>query len=231
MEKLKKIGFLVFGVICCALALALLSAAIFVGIFGRSGKELFIGGYGVVWVKTDSMNPTIPQKSYILIKKAAAEDVKEGDVIVFVSDDPSIEGQKNVHRVVRVFKDEAGRLFFNTRGDNPETNPKDDDYPASGEKLIGRHVTTLGFLSMMGRLLSEPNGLAVVLVAVFLIVGAMFLPQISILEKKTEEVRRAKKERLDELVRLEVERLKASGGLPEEAGSCEKNGTDGDPEA
>ena len=60
-----------------------------------SGKTVFIFGRSAMWVKTQSMEPTIPEKSYILVREATAEDVEEGDVIVFKSDDPELRGAMN----------------------------------------------------------------------------------------------------------------------------------------
>lgn len=221
--KARKIRLWVFSIIGYAVIFVLLVSAVFVMISSNSDGGAFVFGYSVMWVKTDSMNPTIPERSYILVEKAEAEEVGVGDVIVFVSDDPSIEGQRNVHRVKSVLKDEDGSVKFVTRGDNPVTNVKDDDYPASGDKLLGKYSKTLKFLSVIGRLLSNTVGIFVIIVLIISVLLVIYLPEITRIIKKAEEIKAERNETMDELVRLEVERLKANGGadVAFESGKCE----------
>lgn len=207
--KARKIRLIVFSVIGYSIIFILLASAVFVLVSHSNGNTPFIGGYGLLWVKTGSMQPTIPERSYILIERAGPEEVENGDVIAFVSDDPAIEGQTNVHRVVGKTVNEQGIIEFTTRGDNVRTNIKEDDYPASGEKLIGKYVKTLAFLSIMGRTLSNTVGVFVLIIVIMSILMIIYLPDMSRIVKQAEEIRKNKKKEIDELVRLEVERLKA----------------------
>ncbi len=217
-NRIGKIRLIVFSVVGYSLIFVLLASAIFVFISNSMGKDPFIGNYSVMWVKTGSMEPLIPEHSYILVKKAEAESVELNDVIVFVSDDPEIEGQKNVHRVVGISESESGGLQFVTRGDNPETNRKNDDYPASGEKLVGKYVKTLSFLSVMGRVLSNTVGIFLLVVMIISILLVVYLPEISKIVKKAEEIKNEKDRTIEELVRLEVERLRQNGIDPSSDG-------------
>lgn len=213
--KKRKIRLWVFSVIGGAVILVILAAATYVVISGKNGKEPFIGGRCVMWVETGSMNPTIPERSYILVKKAEPDEVKRGDVIVFISDDPSIKGQRNVHRVVEIIEDEDKNRSFITKGDNVSTNPRNDDYPVPGKKLIGKHVRTLRFLSVMGRLLSSAVGFYIIIVVIIAVLMLIYSPEMAKVIKRADEIRNEKKKMIDELVRIEVERLKACGGIPE----------------
>lgn len=207
--KARKIRLIVFSVIGYSIILILLVSAVFVLVSHSNGNVPFIGGYGLLWVKTGSMEPVIPERSYILIERSEPEDVGLNDVIAFVSDDPAIEGQTNVHRVVGKTVNEQGIIEFTTRGDNSLTNFDDDDYPASGEKLVGKYIKTLSFLSVMGRTLSNTVGIFVLIVVILSILMIIYLPDMSRIVKQAEEIKKNKKKEIDELVRLEVERLKA----------------------
>ena len=48
-----------------------------------SASPIFLFNKTAMWVMTESMDPTIPPKTYILVEKASADDVQEGDIIVF----------------------------------------------------------------------------------------------------------------------------------------------------
>ena len=198
-----------------AIILALLLCTVFVLISHARGDVPFFGSHSVMWITTGSMEPTIPQRSYILIEKVQPQDISRGDVIVFISDDPDIAGQYNTHRVISVIGDYEA---FVTRGDNPETNPAEDRYPARAENLIGRCVKVLPALTLMGRFLSSTVGLFAMGVLIVTILMVMYLPDMARVMKQAEMAKREKEARMDELVRLEVERLKENAEKEKEEG-------------
>ena len=225
-KKKINIRLLVFSVTGYALILFLVVSAAFVLVSNAKGESPFIGGYSLMWVKTGSMAPLIPEKSYILVQKA---EVELRDVIAFVSDDPDISGQNNVHRVVGIDKDGEGNLLFTTRGDNADTNRTDDKYPARGENVLGKYVMTLPFMSLMGRILSTTVGLFAVIVFIIAVLLVIYMPEIAKVIKQADSIKTEKKAMMDELVRLEVERLKreaeaakTAGNAPEEAKKSEQ---------
>lgn len=166
-----------------------------------SGNILFIGGKSAMWVKTESMEPVIPQKSYILVQKATAADVKEGDVIIFRSDDPSLKNALNTHRVVEIV--DGGREFV-TKGDN---NIAADSYTAKADKIVGIYRKRLPVLSFLGRFLSTAGGITVMAILMLAIILISFLPDITEGMRKKEEVK--KQAEIDRLVQAEIEKLKA----------------------
>ena len=90
------------------------------------------------------MEDTIPTGAHILIKKTAPEDIKKGDIICFYSEDPKIYGYPNTHRVIEdPIKTDSGYEYV-TQGD---FNPLKDEVTAKGDKLIGRYVMQLTFLT------------------------------------------------------------------------------------
>ena len=133
------------------IVLALLAGMMF-NIIGAKmqGKVPQIFGYSVVNIISGSMEDTIPEGSYILVKKVSPEEVNIEDIICFYSSDPSISGLPNTHRVVKdPIITETG-IEFVTKGD---ANNGEDKYTAKGEKLIGRYVKTMdelgAFVSML----------------------------------------------------------------------------------
>ena len=104
------------------------------------GKVPNVLGYSVINIVSGSMEDTIPENSYILVKATSPEKIKRDDIICFYSSDPSILGIPNTHRVVAdPIVTETG-IEFVTRGD---ANAADDKYTAKGENLVGRYVKTM----------------------------------------------------------------------------------------
>ena len=108
------------------------------------GNVPYIFGYRVMQVISDSMRPTIAAETCIVIKKVdEVEDIKVGDVITFVSEDPRIEGFHNTHRVSEIVTDaETGELLLQTKGDAYETP---DAKLVSFDQVTGRFVGELPF--------------------------------------------------------------------------------------
>ena len=116
------------------------------------GKVPQVLGYSIVKIVSGSMEDTIPEDSYILVKATSPEKIKRDDIICFYSSDPSILGIPNTHRVVAdPIVTETG-IEFVTRGD---ANAADDKYTAKGENLVGRYVKTMdglgSFVDMLDR--------------------------------------------------------------------------------
>ena len=115
------------------------------------GKVPSILGYSIMHIVSGSMEEEIPQGSYILIKKISPDEVNQGDVICFYSDDPSIYGLPNTHRVVSEPINTENGLEFVTKGD---ANAAEDSVRARGDRLIGVYVKTLNGVSSFSDALS-----------------------------------------------------------------------------
>lgn len=111
-----------------------------------------ICGYSVFRVLTGSMEPTIPKDSFIIVDRVDASEIKEGDIISYFSQDPSLGGTVNTHRVISVEQTEDS-IVFETKGD---ANYTADNYPATSEVLIGKVVFVSHTLGKIVRLLSNP---------------------------------------------------------------------------
>lgn len=206
-KRARKIRLIAATVIASVVMAALILSIVAVVISHAQGGVPFLFGYSAVWIKSGSMEPTIARKSFILIEKTAPRDVAVGDVIVFVSDDPEILGERNTHRVTAIIGDAEA---FVTRGDNRETNKADDRYPASAGKLVGRYVKTLPFLSVMGRFLSSAVGIFAVVLIFLLILMLLYLPDMARIVRQAERAKKEKAALMDDLVKKEIERLRAA---------------------
>lgn len=98
---------------------------------------LFIGigprfGWEAIPVLSGSMEPALKVGGEIITKPAKLEEIKVGDIITFQT------GEKEVtHRVVGIYPDEKGQIWFQTKGD---ANEEPDPNLVSSEKDVVRKV-------------------------------------------------------------------------------------------
>ena len=138
------------------------------------GEIPYFFGYSVMNIVSGSMEDTIPEGSYILIKKVDATEVRNGDIICFYSDDPAIKGYPNTHKVVEDPIYGENGIEFVTKGD---ANPRKDDYTAKGDKLIGRHVTNLNMLTDFSEML-EGKGIIIISTVLVVLCGAVMIASV-----------------------------------------------------
>lgn len=198
------IGYVIIFLILAALAFVLISKAV--------KKTAFVFGKSIAWVMTDSMEPTIPQQSYILINKINAKDVKVGDVIMFVSDDPDLAGNNNTHRVVEIIGENEE---FVTKGDAAQIN---DKYTVKADKVLAVYEKNLPFLSNIGRIMFSGIGIMISVTVILFMTMLLYIPDImKATKKKTVELEDIKQKQINELIRKEIERLKAGEAAKEQA--------------
>ena len=127
-------------------------------------------GYSVMHVVSESMEDTIPKDTYILVKRVSPEVIEKGDIICFYSDDFTIQGYPNTHRVAEdPIVNESG-IEFVTRGD---ANYVNDNVTAKGDKLIGRYVKNLTGLTKLTDALEGK--------AIFFILGSILLASMAMI--------------------------------------------------
>lgn len=127
-------------------------------------------GYRMLRVVTDSMEPVFTGGDCILVKETGQEELAVGDIITFVSRDPSLQRGFNTHRIIDIAEDyTVGNVVYYTKGDN---NRWEDEYEVLYEDIVGRYVTTLPFgkqISSFLEKLSDRNYyFAVVIIPVLL---------------------------------------------------------------
>lgn len=111
------------------------------------GNTVSIAGYRVLRVLTSSMEPTIVGNTCIITKEVDPDELKVGDVITFISEDPSIYGYYNTHRINEIIE-ENGEQKFVTKGDN---SYEVDPYTVSKENVVGIYVKELPGGRLIGK--------------------------------------------------------------------------------
>ena len=171
-----------------------------------SSSPIFLFNKTTMWVMTESMDPTIPPRTYILVEKATADDVEEGDIIVFRSSDPRIKGQFNTHRLV--FKSGDNLV---TKGDNNAST--DGAYSPKPEDVVGKYVKSLSGMTFLGRVAMTPVGYAVLVIVFIATMVICVIPDVKdAVRAKEEDDEEKKKKEIRRLIDEEVRRLKEEGG-------------------
>jgi signal peptidase len=169
-----KIVWWVFLVLLIALIVCIVSAKI-------KGKVPKVFGYSVVVITTGSMGDTFPVGTYILIKETSPEDIKENDIICFYSEDPSIYGYPNTHRVTKVIESN-GKYEYITKGD---ANAVEDNITAKGDKLIGKYVQKLDSLTWLSEAIKS-EGMVFVFGGMFVVTAGVIVVAM-VLKQKNED--------------------------------------------
>lgn len=204
MSKIKGIIRRAFHIIAYVVVCALLVVCALVLISNASGNVTFIAGRTTMWVKTDSMEPQIPERSYILVRQQDIAEIEVGDVIVFKSDDPSLGGAYNTHRVEEIVGDHRE---FVTKGDN---NYVADRFTAKAANVVGVYERNLPVLTIFGRFMSTGMGVMLVVLLIFVIMAAVYLPDVIRFNREhTAELKQKKQDQIDQRIREEVERMRA----------------------
>ena len=191
------VGYVIIGALILIIGFVFLS--------NMKGNVTFIFGKTMMWVRTESMEPTIPARSYILVEKVTAGEIEVGDVIVFRSDDPTLNGAYNTHRVEDIL---GANEEFVTKGDN---NPGRDSYTAKADKIVGRYIRNMPVMTAFGRFMSKSTGILITFTVIFGIFLIIYVPDmIRASKRREEEAARIEKARMDALVALEIEKLKAA---------------------
>ncbi len=122
-------------------------------IYEAKGKkyEPLISLYTII---SPSMEPNINVYDVVLTKRVKPEEIKEGDVITFISSSTLGEGLTITHRVKSVIKTE-GDIKFRTQGDN---NPIPDSALVTSNNLLGKVVFTIPFLGYIQFMLQSKSG-------------------------------------------------------------------------
>lgn len=178
-----------------------------------------IGGRAILTVQSESMNRDAAEQAVkdgkltledgwekgfnqgdiIIGKKLSTDEQKElkvGDIITFktsiLGDDGNMHDALNSHRIVAV-QGSGDDIKYVTRGDNPETNQKDDD-PIAWNYVICKYTgTRLPGLGKVLDFLQTPTGFLVVIV---LPLVAFFVYELIVFIRKFLKVKNAGKKQI-----------------------------------
>lgn len=138
--------------------------------------------YKAYVITTNSMEPELKKDDVVVIKKAKADNLKQGDIITFKQN-----GETITHRIVQIDDIEDGKLYI-TKGDN---NNVQDEQGLRFDQIEGKLVIKIPQLGKM--VASFKNGIIIVLV--LLISAIIYLNRIT--AKERSNIRRAKKKLVD----------------------------------
>lgn len=178
----------IFLGILAFLSIGLCAMSLLIRFTGKS-----IAGYSMLYVPTESMVGTIPKESYILVKDCNGDDVNVGDVITFVSLDPSVpNGGTVTHRVIAINNDGS----FETKGDN---NLAADYYSCPKDNVRAKFISRLRVMTFVSKVYATPAGYSASIITLIVIMG------VSIVKDKNGS--KLSKKEMDELVAEEVKKL------------------------
>ena len=135
-----------------------------VNTFDKNDRSLF--GYKFFVVRTDSMSATDFDAGDIIIsKEVELSSLKEGDIITFVSQNPSSYGQTITHKIRTVTKDANGSTAFVTYGTTTDT---DDE--ALATMVVGQYQTKIPNLGHFFAFLKTTPGYFVCIFTPFMLI-------------------------------------------------------------
>ena len=202
---MKKCGKILSQILFYAGLLLIVAASAFFLLQKKSEQPMFFFDRCLLWVQTGSMQPTIPEKSYILAEKAQGTQLQVGDVIVFLCRDTTspVYGNYVAHRVVQ--RDGDG---YKTKGDSPLAQV--DPWTVERADILAVYQKNLPAMTALGRLFATPMGMVAVLALFFAVCGFVFIPTV-VKTLKTEPEAQLTGEEFDALVQKELRRLEEEG--------------------
>lgn len=217
MEKskggVKKAVSKALGIALTAVTVLLMAAVIYIMVCNMQGKTASFFGTGIMKVVTGSMEPSIHEGDYIIVKKTDTDALKEGDIICFYSQDSDIYGRPNTHRIIEIADDGS----FVTKGD---ANQSADEQTVSPDSVIGRYEGKSRLLRWIN---SFADGKKLLMLLVIIPMTAMAVYEALTVARLGAQCAAEKQEKLaqekERLFREAVEREKqrlAEEGLPED---------------
>ena len=180
---MKKVSKIINRALTVFLILVLLFAVYVFVVVVRSGPNQVpsVFGYSFLRVATGSMEPTIKTGSLIIVQHTEPQAVQTGDVICFYSEDPSIQGIPNTHRVIAIEGSEDD-LTFTTKGDAVE---KEDPYVVHADHLVGVYRKSLQIGKLLDLIHSKFFFFFVLLIPLSVVIVFEFLRVKRLAKKET----------------------------------------------
>lgn len=181
--------FVLLALIVCFLVYYFISLQVYT----KKGEkfEPILSLYTIV---SPSMVPTINVYDVIVNKKVThPEDIKEGDIITFISTSNISKGMTITHRVVKI-EENNGVYEFTTRGDN---NPVTDSGKVKIENVLGKVILKIPQLGRVQYFLATKGGwlIAVILPAALIIINDIKkILKLSKAKNKVEKVTEVKED-------------------------------------
>lgn len=181
-----------------AVLIALTLLAVYIMVCNMRGRVATVFGTSILKVATGSMEPSIHEGDYILVKATDVSELEEGDIICFYSNDSAIYGMPNTHRIVRMLDDGS----FITRGD---ANNIDDPVTVKADKIIGKYEGKIRFLRWINSFASVKK---LIFALVFIGMTALAFYEVITIARVSSECK-AQNERINADIRQAIDKEKA----------------------
>lgn len=153
----KSLKLLSYAVIVVLIFLGIFFAYYFVSLkMYEKNPTVNIPRFGLYTIISPSMEPAVKVYDVVVDMNVFKEsDIKEGDVITFISNSNVSKGLTVTHRVIDVVKNQDGSLSYITKGDN---NQKSDQAPVNYKDVIGKVLFKIPQLGRVQFLLADKFG-------------------------------------------------------------------------
>lgn len=152
--------------------------------------------YSLYTIISTSMEPNIKVYDVVFDKKVNPSDIKEGDIITFISSSTLSEGMTVTHRVIGIVETESG-LKFRVQGDN---NSTPDSSLVDSRNILGRVLFKIPQLGRIQFLIQSRGGwlFALLIPALCVVIYDIIkVIRLSNIKDKIEEVNKEPEEDLE----------------------------------
>ncbi|MDD4316360.1 MAG: signal peptidase I [Clostridia bacterium] len=158
MKKKLKIATTIITGLLLILSVVLLITAV---VSRMTNKTPSLLGYTFHYVVSASMEPEILVGELVIAKKTDISEVEQGDYVVFVSPDPSLNGIIIIHKVIAIDDGASGRSLT-TSGIKEGVSP--DSYPV--KQIIGVYRTKSSLLGKFVKFFSQVRNILFVIIII-----------------------------------------------------------------
>lgn len=164
LQKLFKIISYIIITVLCLFVLLIIFYIISSKLNTKENYKPKISMYTIV---SPSMTPVINVYDVVLnIRPKSDNDIQIGDIITYISRDPSSSGMTITHRVIEISKDSEGNIEFLTQGDN---NSDPDPLYVPYDDVVGVEIAIIPYLGKIQFILtSNKNVLIIFLVPIII---------------------------------------------------------------
>jgi len=151
--------------------------------------------YPLLTVASGSMIPTLNVGDLIVVQGIANfSEVKaglwkspmEGDIIIFHRQSSLGQDDLIVHRAIEKYQGTDDLWYFKTAGDNNKPYPSVDSWIVSERSVVGKVVGKVPLVGYIPLEIRKPYGMALIVILIFILILAEYLPALSKKEKTTE---------------------------------------------
>ena len=155
----------------------------------HSNDEHYKPLFSFYTIVSPSMNPVIKVYDVVVnVRVSKPEQIEVGDIITYVSTNPTSLGMTITHRVVAIYKGDNGVYEYQTQGDN---NSESDSVLVTFDNVIGKEILIIPALGKIQFVLAEKKGwifLLLIPIAVFIFKDIYELIELLGLRRKVDKV-------------------------------------------